>query len=146
MYKRRFPFNEPKVSKIWKQQQMVQKFPRKIPETVEFPKCEQLSQKFKKFREQSWMERKKFPKIWVYLARFPSLWKFWKMLFHSLLEVVEIQTGLFGWMESTQILLCCFHAHLIHIHVEQRMEVTKSMMGDHDLNSHIIKALTDFQC
>ena len=58
--------------------------------------------------------RKKFPKIWVYLARFSSLWKFWKILFHSLLEVAEIQTGLFGWMESTQILLCCFHAHLIH--------------------------------
>ena len=58
MYKGRFPFNEPKVSKIWKQQQMVQKFPRKIPETVEFPKCEQLSRKFKKFGEQSWMERK----------------------------------------------------------------------------------------
>ena len=37
---------------------MVQKFPRKIPETVEFPKCEQLSRKFKKFGEQSWMERK----------------------------------------------------------------------------------------
>ena len=67
MYKGRFPFNEPKVSKIWKQQQMVQKFPRKIPETVEFPKCEQLSRKFKKFGEQSWMERKlpgkSFPKF-----------------------------------------------------------------------------------
>ena len=56
MYQGRFPFNEPKVSKIWKQQQMVQKFSRKIPETVEFPKGEQLSRKFKKFREQSWME------------------------------------------------------------------------------------------
>ena len=33
---------QPRLSKIWKERQMVQKFPGKvpeIPETVEFPKC-----------------------------------------------------------------------------------------------------------
>ena len=83
MYKGRFPFNEPKVSKIWKQQQMVQKFPRlKIPETVEFPKCEQLSRKFKKFGEQSWMERKlpgkSFPKFGYTSPGSPLFWNFGK--------------------------------------------------------------------
>ena len=49
-----------------------------------------------------WKEkfREKFPKIWVYLARLSSFWTFWKMLLHSLLEVAEIQTRLFGSMES----------------------------------------------
>ena len=31
-----------------------------------------------------------------------SFWRFWKILFLSLLEVAEIQTRLFGWMESAQ--------------------------------------------
>ena len=45
---------QPKLLKIWKQQQMVQKFSRKEnPESVEFPKCEPFDRKFKKFREQS---------------------------------------------------------------------------------------------
>ena len=44
---------------------------------------------------------KKFPKIWGYLARLSgSIWKSWKMLFHPLLEVAEIQIVLFGWIES----------------------------------------------
>ena len=35
---------------------------------------------------------KKFPKICIYLARLSGcIWKSWKMLFHSLLEVAEVQ-------------------------------------------------------
>ena len=35
-------------------------------------------------------------------TRSQSFWKFWKMFFLSLLEVAEIQTRLFGWMESVR--------------------------------------------
>ena len=44
-----FRSNQPKLSKIWKQRQMVQPFPEKFPEvleTVEFPKCEPFNQIF----------------------------------------------------------------------------------------------------
>ena len=36
---------QPKLSKIWKQRQMVQKFPGKVSRNVEFPKCEPLNRK-----------------------------------------------------------------------------------------------------
>ena len=70
---------------------MVQKFPGKVSRDSEscwisemrtiqpnIPEIPGAKLKGKKTSE------KKFPKIWVYLAR-----KFWKMLFHSLLEVAE---------------------------------------------------------
>ena len=75
---------------------MVPKFPEKFPEileTVEFPKCEPFNRKFWKFWEQSWMERKlpgKHFRKFGYTSRgFALFWKFWKMLFHSLLEVAK---------------------------------------------------------
>jgi hypothetical protein len=45
---------------------------------------------------------RKFSKIWVYLARLSSLISrnCWKILFHWPLEITEIQTGSFGWMEN----------------------------------------------
>ena len=42
---------QPKLSKIWKQQQMEQKFPGEVLETVEFAKCEPFKRKFLKFRD-----------------------------------------------------------------------------------------------
>ena len=75
---------------------MVPKFPEKFPEileTVEFPKCEPFNRKFWKLWEQSWMERKlpgKHFRKFGYTSRgFALFWKFWKMLFHSLLEVAK---------------------------------------------------------
>ena len=97
-----------KLSKIWKQRQMGQKFPGKVsrnsqnswtsemrtiqPKLLEIPGAKLNGKK---------TSGKKFPKIWGYLARLSgSIWKSWKMLFHPLLEVAEIQIVLFGWIES----------------------------------------------
>ena len=41
-------------------------------------------------------------------TRSQSFWKFWKMFFLSLLEVAEIQTRLFGWMESVRYFFSFF--------------------------------------
>ena len=87
-------FHSTKLSKIWKQWQMVQTFPKQVsrnyrncwicemritqPKILDFPGAKLNGKK---------TFRKKFPKLWVHLARLASLWKFWKMLFHSPLEV-----------------------------------------------------------
>ena len=87
---------EPKLSKIWKRRQIVQKFPRKVsrnsgncwiselggiqPKILDFPGAKLNGKK---------TSEKKISKIWVYLARLPCFWKFWRMPFHSLLEVAE---------------------------------------------------------
>ena len=118
---------------------MVQKFPRKIPETV--AKCEQLSRKFMKFRKESWMERKlpgkSFPEF-GYTSRgcalFGNFGKYcstrsWKLLKFKPDFLVEWKAPKFSFVVSMHILY-------IIIHVEERQEVKKSMMGDHDLNSH----------
>lgn len=85
-----------KLLKIWKQRQIVQKFPRNVfrnstncwkfemwtfqPKILEIRRAKLNGQK---------TSRKKFPKIWLYLARLSSFYKFWKMLCHSLLEVAK---------------------------------------------------------
>ena len=74
-----------------------------ILETVEFPKCEPFNQKFWKFWKQSWMERKlpgkRFRKFGYTSRGFPLFWKVWKMLFHSLLEVVKNSNRTF-WLSG----------------------------------------------
>ena len=100
---------QPKCSKIWKQRQMAQKFPGKVsrnsgncwisekrtirPKILEIPGAKL---NFKKPSE------KKFLTIWVYLARLSSFWKFLKMLFHSLLEVVENSNRKF-WLNGVMV-------------------------------------------
>ena len=106
---------QPTLSKIWKQQQMVQKFPGIfsgnsrnwwISEIRTFqPKIlEILGEKF------NWKKTsgKIFVKIWVYLARLSSFWKFLKMLFHLLLEVDEKSNCVKGWnITGFAIFLLC---------------------------------------
>ena len=93
---------QPKLSKIWKQGEMVQKFPGKVsrnsgicwisemrtirPKILEIPGAKLNGKK---------NCGKTFPKIWVYLLRLAFFWKFLKMLFHSLLEVAENSNGTF---------------------------------------------------
>ena len=47
-------------------------------------------------------------KIWVYLARFSFFWKFWKMLFHSLLEVAKNSNRKF-WLNGKRPRCTCTH-------------------------------------
>jgi len=46
--------------------------------------------------------RENFLKIWVYCTLWdcPLFRKFWKILFHLPLDILEIQTRISGWMES----------------------------------------------
>ena len=86
-----------KLSEIWKQRQMAQKFPGKVSRNSESywisemrtfqPKILEIPDEAKLNGKKT--SGKKFPKIWLYLARLSSFWKFWKMLLHSLLEVAE---------------------------------------------------------
>ena len=97
---------QPKLSKIWKLRQMVQKFLGKVSRnsgnfwiseirTIQ-PKILELSGTKLNGKKPS---GKNVSKIWVYLARLSSFWKFWKMLCHSLLEVAENSYQMF-WLNG----------------------------------------------
>ena len=100
---------QPNRSKMWKQRQVAQKFPWKVsinsgnrfvsemrtiqPKILEIPGDKLNGKK---------TSRKKISAIWVYLARLSSFWKFLKVLFHSLLEVVENSNRKF-WLNGVMV-------------------------------------------
>ena len=71
----------------------------------------------------------KFPKIRGYLARLSgSIWKSWKMLFHPLLEVAEIQIVLFGWIESALEFLLHIEPNTAHGNRKKKLRQDKETM------------------
>ena len=125
---------QPKRSKIWKQQQMVQKFPGKfssnsrncwISEMWTFqPKIpEILREKF------NWKKTsgKIFLQIWVYLPRLSSFWKFWKMLFHSLMKVDEKSDWTF-WLNGKHPVLTGWNIIVKDLQV---FSLSRDLPGDH---------------
>ena len=98
---------QPNRSKMWKQRQMAQKFPWKVSRNSGncwISECEPFKRKILEIPGDQLNGKttsgKKISTIWVYLARLSPFWKFLKMLFHSLLKVVENLIGSFGGMES----------------------------------------------
>ena len=100
----RFPFNQ-NFRKLGNSGKWYRNFSEtfpEIPETGEFSKCKQFN---RKFREESWMERKLPGKIFQkfgYLSQGrPLFWNIWKMLFHSLLEFAQNSHWTF-WLNGTR--------------------------------------------
>ena len=90
----RFLFIPTKPFEIWKQEQVVQKFPgksfQKFRKLLNFQNVNHSTENSRNSEREKLNGRKtsgrKFSKISVYVTGCPVFWKFWKMPFHSLLE------------------------------------------------------------
>ena len=94
---------QPKLSKIWKQGEMVQKFPGKVSRNSGIcwiSEMRTFDRKFLKFREQSWMERKiagkRFRKFGYTSWGWPFFGNFWKCCSIRYWKLPKIQTGRFS--------------------------------------------------
>ena len=94
-----------KLSKIWKQRQMVQKSFKKFQKLLNFRNVNHSIENSKKNREQSWMERtlpeKKSRKLGYTLRGCPLFLEIWKLLFHSLQEAAENSNRTF-WVNGNK--------------------------------------------
>ena len=93
-----------KLSKIWKQRQIVQKSFQKFRKLLNFRNVNHSIGNSKKIREQRWMERtlprkKKSRKLGYTSRGCPLFWKFGNCCSIRYRKLLKTQTGRFGWME-----------------------------------------------
>ena len=94
-----------KLSKIWKQRQIVQKSFQKFRKLLNFRNVNHSTENSKKNPRAKLNGKntsgKKKSKTWVYLAWLSSFLEIWKLLFHSLQEAAENSNQTF-WVNGNK--------------------------------------------